>query len=50
MCVAYLTTTKLTPQITAIVSRRRSVNPNDWGAVDSPTAARDATDSVIAES
>jgi hypothetical protein len=28
MCVAYFTTTKLAPQITAIVNRRKSVNPN----------------------
>jgi hypothetical protein len=45
-----LTTTKLTPQIAAIVSRRTSVNPNDWWAAESPMVGRGATDSVIAES
>jgi hypothetical protein len=50
-CVAYFTTTKLTPQITAIMNRRKSVMPNDGRAAESDVvvAVCDA-ESVIAES
>ena len=49
--VAYFTTTKLTPQITAIMNRRKSVIPSDGRAAESVVvvAVCDA-ESVIAES
>jgi hypothetical protein len=50
MCVAYFTTTKLTPQITAIANSRTSVNPKEGRAVESATIGAEPVDSVIAES
>jgi hypothetical protein len=51
MCVAYFTTTKLIPQITAIVKSRRSVTPSDGCAEESITAGGACVaDSVIVES
>jgi hypothetical protein len=50
MCVAYLTTTKFTPQITAIVKRRISVNPYAGCAAGSAVIAEGwVADSVIDE-